>query len=212
MKYTIIFITMILALFCRSFLVSAYKVPSNKMAPAILAGEFLLASKVSFGMKFPWSEEAFFASNPQRGDLVLYSKDSKVFIKRVIAVAQDEIEYQAGEFSINSTKCMYVLIEKTDDVNYGIFDEICGDTSQKIYQAFQPKKLTLVNKIKLEKSQFFVASDFRSLTDDSEVAELVSYDQIIGKPLFVWMSYSSTQDFISKSLGIRMNRILTKLK
>ena len=182
------------------------------MAPAILSGEYLLASKVAYGIKFPWSEGAFFTALPERGDLVLYTRDSKVFIKRVIAAAQDEIEYVDGAFSINSMNCKYSLIEKTDDANYGIFDEICGDNSHKIYQAFSAANLPAVKRLKLEKFQVFVANDFRNLTGEPDSAELVSSDQIIGKPLFVWMSYSSTQDFISKSLGIRVNRILTKLK
>ena len=107
MKYAVIFITVILALFCRAFLVSVYIVPSQKMAPAIFSGEYLLASKISFGLKFPWSDEVMLQRTPGRGELVIFNKNSKTFIKRVIGGHLDEIEYGGGEFSVNSAKCNY---------------------------------------------------------------------------------------------------------
>ena len=212
MKYTVIFITVVLALFCRAFLVSVYKVPSQKMAPAIFSGEYLLASKISFGLKFPWSDEIMFQSAPNRGELVIFNKNSKTFIKRVIAGNLDEIEYAAGEFSINSAKCSYVLVEKTDDPGIGLYKEECSELARKIYRPYDVAKLLPVSKVKLDSSHIFVADDFRGAGAESDSAEVIGVDQIIGKPLFVWMSYSSTQDFISKSLGIRTNRILTKLQ
>lgn len=212
MKYTILFITVILALFCRAFLVSVYKVPSQKMAPAIFSGEYLLASKISFGLKFPWSDEIIFQRAPSRGELVVFNRDSRTFIKRVIAGNLDEIEYLGGEFSVNSSKCNYVLVEKTDDPAHGLYREECGDSARTIYRPYDVAKLLPVNKVKLDNTHILVADDFRGAGAEPDSAEVIAVDQIIGKPLFVWMSYSSTQDFISKSLGIRMNRILTKLQ
>lgn len=163
MKYAALVMVIVVALFCRVFFVSVYKVSSQTMAPTLLVGDFILVSKTSYGIKLPWSNDVYFSASPKHGDLVVFHKNSKIYIKRVLAVAGDEIE-----------------------------------------------------KLKLDKLQVFVASDNRGLDNkDSEneqsVSETISTDQIIGKPLFVWMSYSSTQDFISKTTGVRWNRILTKL-
>ncbi len=212
MKYAVIFITVILALFCRAFLVSVYKVPSQKMAPAIFSGEYLIASKISFGLKFPWSDEVMLQRTPNRGELVIFNKNSKTFIKRVIAANLDEIEYASGEFSVNSAKCNYVLVEKTDDPGQGLYKEQCADLTRTIYRPYDVAKLLPISRLKLDDAHIFVADDFRGAGTEPDSAEVIAIDQIIGKPLFVWMSYSSTQDFISKSLGIRMNRILTKLE
>lgn len=212
MKYTVIFITVVLALFCRAFLVSVYKVPSQKMAPAILSGDYIFASKISFGLKLPWSDEFLYQRAPSRGELVVFNKNSKTFIKRVIAGNLDEIEYSAGEFSVNSAKCSYVLVKKTEDAGHGLYKEDCADLVRTIYRPYEIAKLLPVGKLKLDSSHVFVADDFRGAGPESDSAEIIGVDQIIGKPLFVWMSYSSTQDFISPSLGIRMNRILTKLQ
>ena len=171
-----------------------------------------MASKVSFGLRFPWTDEVLLQRSPSRGELVIFNKDSKTFIKRVIGASLDEIEYTSGEFSINSTKCSYQLIEKTGDPGLGLYKEQCADSARNIYRSFEVGKLLPISKLKLDSSQIFVADDLRGAGAEADSAEVIAVDQIIGKPLFVWMSYSSTQDFISPSLGIRMNRILTKLR
>ncbi len=198
MKYAIVAIAILAALFCRTFLVSVYKVSSQKMAPNILVGDFILASKSTFG--------------PKHGDLVVFNKNSQTFIKRVIAVGADEVEFVNGEYSINATKCNYTFSEKTADESLSIYEEKCIDSARKIIRLEDINKTIKLSKIKLDKAQVLVANDFRTIENDPNSAEMISDDQIIGKPLFVWMSYSATQDFISKSLGIRWNRILTKLQ
>lgn len=210
MKYTVIFLTIITALICRAFLVSVYKVPTQKMAPTILAGDYLFASKTAFGIKLPWSEEVFFEVPPDRGTLVVFTKNSKVFIKRVIAKAGDEVEFNQGLFFINSVKCNYDIISSVDP-KYSLVKEACGEHDRWIYQSSEIDRLPMIAKLKLDKAHVFVANDYRNFELDAQAVEMISVDQIIGKPLFVWMSYSTTQDFISKSSGFRLNRILTKV-
>lgn len=213
MKYALILLTVIFALFCRAFLVSIYKVPSQKMAPTIVAGDFIFASKAAYGIKFPWSQDEYFDANPERGDLVVFNKKSKIFIKRVIGIPQDEIEFINSEFSVNSFKCKYELLEKTENPLYSLFEEKCGELpAHKIIKSTDSAKSIQISKVKIAQMHIFVANDFRSIENDPDSAEMISFDQIIGKPMLVWMSFSTTQDFISKPLGVRWNRILTKLK
>ncbi len=223
MKYAILIGAVVLALFFRVYLVSVYKVSSQSMAPNLLAGDYILASKISFGLKIPWLEKTYFRATPSRGDLIVFHKNSKIYIKRVLAAAQDEIEHINGEYLINSVKCEYDLSESLaakKATDYAIFNEKCSGASSgalpyKVIQLTDGAKSVQMPKVKLGPSQIFVVSDHRSYHQSSEndfnAAEMISSDQIIGRPLFVWMSYSSTQDFISKTVGIRWNRILTKL-
>lgn len=212
---------LVVGLFFRLFLVSVYKSPSQKMAPTILEGDFILASAVSYGFKNPWTEKVYFGSLPNRGDLVVFNKNSKIYIKRVIAVALDKIEFingpSTGRYSINSVECNYNFIEKTEDSLYSIYAEKCASFTHKIIKLSETNNSIQVplkenNLLELGASELFVANDNRNLENDPNYAEKITIDQIIGKPLLVWMSYSSTQDFISNTLGVRWNRILTKLK
>lgn len=220
MKYLIIIFVILGALFCRLFVISVYKVSSQSMAPTILAGDFILASQLSYGFKSPWTGEIYLKAKPSRGDLVVFQKNSKIFIKRILAIEGDEFEVMNGEYYINSTKCDYSLSKKEENNLYGFFDEICDSLNFKIIKFLDNLKSYSIPKTKLKESQIFVDRDHRNITNelktdlavDSNPAETISTDQIIGKPILIWFSYSSTQDFISDASGIRWNRILTFLK
>lgn len=212
MRYAIVISAVVLALFCRAFLVSVYKVPSQTMAPAMLSGDFILALQTSYGLKFPWSNEVYFSAKPNHGDLVAFMKGSKIFIKRVIAVELDTVEYADAQFSVNSQKCDYTQLEPIGGSDFGLQSEKCKGLSHKIITPLNSGKSPQIQRIKLQNAQYYVASDNRNFENNLSLAEIITPDQIIGKPVLVWMSYSSTQDFISKTLGVRWNRILTKLQ
>lgn len=66
-----------LSIFCRLFLISVYRMPTNAMAPAILAGEIIIVSQVAYGFKFPWMESGYFESDPQVGDVIVFKIKNK---------------------------------------------------------------------------------------------------------------------------------------
>ena len=212
MKYGVLIAAVVTALFFRAFLLSVYKVTTQTMAPTLVSGDFILASKISYGFKTPWSPDVWFSTPAKRGDLVVFQIAGKVYIKRVVAVSQDQASYRAGELSINSETCRYSEIAAPSEADSGFYEEKCGDSApRKLIRPRAPAPgADFAAPIRVATIQLLVMSDNRTPIDGSAV-ELISVDQIIGKPLFVWMSYSSTQDFISDSLGVRWNRILTKL-
>ena len=84
----------------RAVVVEAFVVPSGSMKPTIREGDHLLGSK--FHSRF-WA--------PRRGDVVVFrppeaaqrlgSADARRFVKRVIAVAGDEVEIREGVVRVN---------------------------------------------------------------------------------------------------------------
>jgi signal peptidase I len=201
MKYAIVIAAVVLALFCRAFLVSVYKVPTQSMAPTILAGDFILATQTSL-----------FKAQIKRGDLVVYTKDYKTFIKRVVAIGFDEVELAHGELSLASLPCHYKMLSSNSDSSLAKYSEDCGDFSAQIVRTSDLKNTFSLQKTRLMDGQYLVLSDNWIFDEKQNSSEIITNDQIIGKPLFIWMSYSSTQDFISESSGLRWNRILTKLQ
>lgn len=175
------------------------------MAPTLLAGDYIIASKISFGMKSP----------PQVGDLVVYRKNAKIFVKRIIALPKSEIEYTQGAYVIDEKKCQYDVLTQASSNSvsdqYAFFNETCGNRLNRIIKQIQGADAVQLARQKLGDNQYFVASDFRNFENDLSNAEAITFDQIIGKPMFIWMSYSSMQDFISNQLGIRWSRIMTML-
>jgi signal peptidase I len=185
------------------------------MAPEILQGEHILASQLSYGYKSEFNAKTYFTSAPDIGNLVIYTKNTKSNIKRVLAKPGDTIEYQNNQLSINNKLCQYLPLTVYANDSLENVKEICDVYLEiSIIRSQLPLSLTAqsIPSTKLESGQFLVGGDHRSFDGGLQVLDIINSDQIVGKPLFVWMSYSTTQDFISPTLGMRWNRILTKLK
>ena len=100
-----IVIAVLIALFIRTFIVQAFKIPSSSMEPTLLVGDYLLVNKFIYGIKIPFTDTKLFQfKNPKRGDIVvfIYPKDrSKDFIKRVIGTEGEKVEIVRNKIYIN---------------------------------------------------------------------------------------------------------------
>src|SRR5689334_18954042 len=86
---------LLLALFIRTFIVQAFKIPSGSMIPTLQIGDHILVNKLSYGIRIPfWGHYAAHFTTPKRGDVVVFifpEDRTKDFIKRVIGVAGDTV-------------------------------------------------------------------------------------------------------------------------
>jgi len=98
-------IAIILALFIRTFVVQAFKIPSGSMEPTLLVGDHILVNKFIYGVKIPFLRKTLIPiEQPKRNDVIvfIYPMDpSKDFIKRVIGVPGDRIEMLGRSIYIN---------------------------------------------------------------------------------------------------------------
>ena len=83
----------LLAMFIRTFVVQAFKIPSGSMLPTLQIGDHLLVNKFIYGLRVPFlGRRIFDLHQPQRDDVIvfIYPQDrSKDFIKRVKALPGD---------------------------------------------------------------------------------------------------------------------------
>ncbi|MGF7153083.1 signal peptidase I [Novosphingobium gossypii] len=95
----------------RSFIISPFNIPSESMLPRLLTGDYLFATKWSYGyskyslpFSVPLIPGRILASQPERGDVVIFKAppDNDVdYIKRVIGLPGDEIQMKGGALWIN---------------------------------------------------------------------------------------------------------------
>ncbi len=88
-------VALVLAFVIRTFVVQAYKIPSESMVETLLVGDHLLASKFASGIKIPFPHSYIYrGDDPAYGDIIIfeYPNDPSVdYIKRVIGLPGDVI-------------------------------------------------------------------------------------------------------------------------
>ncbi|MFZ5775991.1 MAG: signal peptidase I [Thermodesulfobacteriota bacterium] len=98
-------IALLLALFIRSFVVQAFKIPSGSMLPTLLIGDHILVNKFVYGIRNPINGTAWISiGDPQPHDIIVFrypQNPSQDFIKRVVGVAGDRVEVVDKKLLVN---------------------------------------------------------------------------------------------------------------
>ena len=211
-----IFTSVALALFIRTLIISVLKVPTATMVPSLVPGDFIVASKLSYGLRFPWQQEGYFESDPQIGDIVVFkltNKPGSLFVKRIVAGPGAKVKIESSELTINDHVCEYARVEKSNFSidSFAVFEEKCaGQAPRFVLRGLTEKILAKPSELNLvPENEYYLLGDNRETSEDSRQFGTVSRDQIIGKVELIALSISSTQDSISKEKGFRSDRFLT---
>lgn len=182
-------IALILALFIRTFIVQAYKIPSGSMIPTLLIGDYLLVNKLAYGLKNPFTEEFFYLWKlPERKEIVVftYPLDKKLdFIKRVIALPGDTIEIVNKKVYVNGIPLEESYVQWN---------------SSEIF----PKNLSPRDNfgpVVVPPGYIFVLGDNRDQSYDSRFWGFVPVKFLKGKALIIYFSWDS------QKFKIRLDRI-----
>src|ERR1700728_500002 len=92
-------VTVILALFGTTFVVQAFKIPSQSMEPTLLVGDHLLVNKFIFGGRGHWYDHVLPYREIRRGDIIVFKfpfQDHPHYVKRVIGIPGDRLRIVNG--------------------------------------------------------------------------------------------------------------------
>lgn len=218
------FFPIILVVFVlRTFVAEPFQIPSSSMRPGLVVGDFILVNKFTYGIRMPISNNVVIPVNPiARGDVVVfaYPEDPKVsFIKRIVALPGDTIEYREKKLSINGQAVPQTAagseeyIENTPmgamNLQPNVFRETLDGHQYSVYQlpqvpSFNPRGIREhvlqsgactyegydAFTCKVPEGQYFAMGDNRDNSDDSRYWGFVPEQNIIGKAFFVWMNFA----------------------
>ena len=119
-EYPKSFFPVILIVFLlRSFLVEPFKIPSGSMLPTMLVGDFILVNKFTYGIRLPIVNIKLADINrPERGEVMVFrypENPSLDYIKRVVGLPGDKIEYRNKRLRINGEE---VRLAPDGEYNY----------------------------------------------------------------------------------------------
>ncbi|MCB1198021.1 MAG: signal peptidase I [Deltaproteobacteria bacterium] len=220
-------IAIVCALVFRSVLASPYSIPSESMYPTLKVGDYLIATKYSYGIKYPFTHTDIFKHTlPKRGEIVLFKEQAPTrrdIIKRVIAVAGDQIEINDGLVTINGEPLSYEIISDrqllqdhpTDHVKYraGLLQETIGDTTHMVLKLFRRQDDKLVYQVPPD--HVFVMGDNRDNSSDSRVWGPLPIKDIHSKARAVIFSIDKNNPMLTLGAlsipGIRFSRLGSKI-
>jgi signal peptidase I len=179
-----IVMALLLALFIRTFIVQAFKIPSGSMIPTLLIGDHILVNKLAYGIRIPFVEDyAVDFQTPRRGEVVVFifpEDRSKDFIKRVIAVGGETVEIRA--------KTVYVNGKAIEDPHAHFEGNEFPGGSLANQDDFAPKTVP--------ENHVFVMGDNRDRSHDSRFWGYVNLDDIRGKAFLIYWSWDGNDRWV----------------
>jgi len=189
-----ILVAIVIALFIRTFVVQAFKIPSGSMKQTLQIGDHILVNKFIYGVKVPYLHETIIPlKKPRRGDIIVFKypvDPHKDFIKRVIGIPGDEIEIRDKKLYVN---------QKRVNHDYGVY------TDSRILSA-NVRPRDNFGPVTVPKHSLFVMGDNRDESFDSRFWGFVDYKALNGKAFIIYWSWDK------ENFGVRWNRLGQILK
>ncbi len=177
-----ILIALLLALFIRTFVVQAFKIPSGSMIPTLLVGDHILVNKFIYGIKNPITGSTWISiEKPERGDIVVFKypvNPKQDFINRVIGVPGDTIK----------------IVNKKVYINNKLFDvDGAVNLDAKVIPGnLQPRDN--FGPVVVPEDSLFVMGDNRDNSHDSRFWSFVKFKEVKGEAFMIYWSWNR-EDF-----------------
>ena len=192
-------IAVILALFVRTWVFQAFKIPTGSMEKNLLVGDHLIVNKMIFAPSLTGVERALLPGREiRRGDVIVfkYPEDpDRDFIKRVIGLPGDTLEvrrkivYVNGE-PLEEPYVQYITPMPAPDAPVNTEDR---------RETYGP--------VTVPADQYFMMGDNRDNSEDSRYWGFMPREYVKGKALFVYFSFGE-----GGGLGsVRWSRLLHQI-
>jgi signal peptidase I len=232
-EYSKAFFPVLLIVFLlRSFLAEPFKIPSSSMRPTLEVGDFILVNKFIYGIRLPILEKKIIPiGDPRRGDVVVFRypvNPTQDFIKRVIGVGGDVVEYREKQLTVNGEPW-----PQKPDGSYSYLEGLRFDTLTRVFEltdaAAGAREHTIgINpqaqpvyppnvrnfpgrencdynergfKCRVPAGHYLMMGDNRDNSDDSRYWGFVPDDHIRGRAFFIWFNWDDIASFAWKRVG-----------
>ena len=199
-----IVIAVILALFIRTFVVQAFKIPTGSMENNLLIGDHLLVNKFVFGPTATALERALFPIGTiTRGNVIVFKypeEPERDFIKRVIGLPGETLELRAKKVYINGKPLDEPYVHFLEPPGTG--GEFREVTSFDVRERYGP--------VTVPADQYFMMGDNRDNSADSRYWGFLRRDYIKGKALVIYWSYEAgREDYADESAGATVKGLVS---
>jgi signal peptidase I len=204
------FPVILVVLLLRSFIVEPFRIPSGSMMPTLLVGDFILVNKFSYGLRWPVLNKQFVdIGTPERGDVMVFRfpRDESVdYIKRVIAVPGDRVDYRDKTLYVNGEPLEQTLLGDYVDENgqptglIEVVEEVDDEHEHAILinprTGDFPRSCGVLARgpVTVPEGEYFVMGDNRDNSNDGRCWGFVPEENLVGKAFAIWMSWDGNRD------------------
>jgi len=193
-------IAVILALFVRTWVFQAFKIPTGSMEPNLLVGDHLIVNKMEFSPAATGLERAIMPHREiRRGDVIVFKypvEPERDFIKRVIGLPGDRLELRRKQILINGAPLQepYAhLISPPSTAGAPRTDDL--------REEYGP--------VTVPAGQYFMMGDNRDNSEDSRYWGFLPAHYVKGSALFIYFSVRENASLLN---GIRWGRLLGRVR
>jgi len=197
-----IVVAVILALFVRTFVFQAFKIPTGSMKPNLLVGDHLIVNKFIFAPTASAIESALLPMRPmRRGDIAVFKfpeEPERDFIKRVIGLPGETLELRNQTVFINGE----ALVEPY--AHYLFPPAVEGQTDGfDLRRKYGP--------VTVPADHYFMMGDNRDDSQDSRFWGFLPRSYVKGRALFIYWSFDTPDDGSSAGFAPRWRRLLHQI-
>ena len=183
----------------RTFVIQAFRIPSESMCDTLLVGDFLFVSKLDYGPKLPFTHVRLPGLHaPRRGEVIVFQwpeDPSKDFIKRCIATGGQTVELKHKQVFVDGVRQVEPYVKHTatneDPAGYTPRDNYTPPT--------------------VAPGELFMMGDNRDNSNDSRFWGTVPMDLVKGRALFIYFSTAGTA-WWNGLLHVRFDRLFKVIR
>ena len=196
-----ILVAVVLALFVRTFVFQAFKIPTGSMKPNLLVGDHLIVNKFIFAPTAVGFERALLPMRPiGRGDIIVFKfpeEPERDFIKRVIGLPGDTLELRNQTVLINGQAL-------TEPYAHYLFPPAAeGQMEGDLRRKYGP--------VTVPDGHFFMMGDNRDDSQDSRFWGFLPATYVKGRALFIYWSFDTPEDGSPGGFAPRWGRLFHQI-
>ena len=199
-----IVIAVILALFIRTFVVQAFKIPTGSMEENLLIGDHLLVNKFVFGPTATSLERALLpVGTIKRGEVIVFKypeEPDRDFIKRVIGLPGETVEVKEKKVYINGQALNEPYVHFLQPPSGASeFHEV---TSFDVRERYGP--------VTVPANHYFVMGDNRDNSQDSRYWGFLPRENVKGRAVVIYWSYEAERgDYQDEGAGATIKGLVS---
>lgn len=203
----------VVILFMFTFLGQNFVIPSGSMEKTLLIGDHLLVDRVTLAPEAKWMPLVHYRE-PRRGDVVVFIKPAAdpdpvsgapsypILVKRLVGIPGDHIRLRDGVVYINGVPQSEPHSQPTTPENHDEFkDEFpsmqpVSEPGNMIPESWAIDFFNYLDNgdLVVPPGKYFMMGDNRHNSADSRYWGFVPRENIVGRPLFNYWSFRSTED------------------